>query len=80
MTTGAEADRSGDARVWLVIPTYNEAENIERIVRAAATELARVSPGTHRILVVDDSSPDGTGDIADRLATELEVVEVLHRA
>ncbi|PZS12157.1 MAG: dolichyl-phosphate beta-D-mannosyltransferase [Solirubrobacterales bacterium] len=67
------------APVWVVIPTYNEADNVERIVRAAAAELRRVARGRHRILVVDDSSPDGTGAIADSLARELEVVEVLHR-
>jgi dolichol-phosphate mannosyltransferase len=67
------------ARIWIVIPTYNEAENVERIVRATAGELARLAPGQHRILVVDDNSPDGTGAIADGLARELEVVEVLHR-
>ncbi len=68
------------ARVWAVIPTYNEAANVERIVRAAAAELQRIVPGEHRILVVDDSSPDGTGAIADMLAGELDTVAVLHRA
>jgi dolichol-phosphate mannosyltransferase len=63
---------------WLVLPTYNEAENIERIVRAALPELASAAED-HHILIVDDGSPDGTGDIADRLAAELEPVEVLHR-
>jgi len=63
---------------WLVLPTYNEAENLERIVRASLPELARGTPDYH-ILVVDDGSPDGTGEIADRLAAELEQVEVLHR-
>ena len=62
---------------WLVLPTYNEAENIERIVHAALAALART--GEHKILVVDDGSPDGTGDIADRLAGEHPEVEVLHR-
>ena len=63
---------------WLVLPTFNEAENIEPIVRAALPHLA--STGLpHRILVVDDNSPDGTGAIADRLAGEIEEVEVLHR-
>jgi dolichol-phosphate mannosyltransferase len=66
--------------VWLIIPTYNEAETIERIVRAADTELARVWESEHRILIVDDNSPDGTGAIADRLSSELECVNVLHRA
>jgi dolichol-phosphate mannosyltransferase len=68
------------AAVWLVIPTYNEAENLDRIVRAAAGELARAAPEASRILIVDDNSPDGTGEIADALARELGVVEVLHRS
>jgi dolichol-phosphate mannosyltransferase len=66
------------AGVWLIIPTYNEAENIEAIVHAALGQLA----GTglpHAVLVVDDSSPDGTGQIADRLAGELGELRVLHR-
>jgi dolichol-phosphate mannosyltransferase len=66
-------------QVWVVIPTYNEAPTLERIVRATATELNRVALDAHRILVVDDNSPDGTGAIADSLAAELGVVEVLHR-
>ncbi len=66
-------------RVWVVMPTYNEAENIERIVRAAATELERLVPGEYRILIVDDQSPDGTGELADALARELGTVEVVHR-
>ena len=64
---------------WLILPTYDEAENIEAIVRAADAVLARAAPEGHRILVVDDDSPDGTGRIADRLAAELEAVRVLHR-
>jgi dolichol-phosphate mannosyltransferase len=63
---------------WLVIPTYNEAENLERFVRRVLPRLASAA-GEHRVLIVDDSSPDGTGEIADRLAAELEPVEVLHR-
>ena len=66
-------------RVWLVMPTYNEAENINRIVPAAHAALEQVAPGNHRILVVDDSSPDGTGTMAEQLAAELGCVEVLHR-
>jgi dolichol-phosphate mannosyltransferase len=62
---------------WLVLPTYNEAENVERLVRAALPQLA--STGDHRILIVDDDSPDGTGRIADRLAAASDRVEVLHR-
>ena len=54
------------------LPTYNERENLERMVRAL---------GEHgvSVLVIDDSSPDGTGELADRLAQELDHVEVLHR-
>lgn len=59
----------------VIIPTYNESENIEALVRAV---LGVVSDGTH-ILVVDDNSPDGTGQIADRLAKESSRVKVLHR-
>jgi dolichol-phosphate mannosyltransferase len=65
--------------VWLIIPTYNEALNLERIVTAARSELSRVSAGTYRILVVDDNSPDGTGAIATSLAAASDDLEVLHR-
>ncbi|HET9072949.1 MAG TPA: polyprenol monophosphomannose synthase [Solirubrobacteraceae bacterium] len=67
------------ARVWLVMPTYNESENIGRIIPAVHQALDAVAPGDHRILVVDDNSPDGTGRLADALAKELDCVEVLHR-
>jgi dolichol-phosphate mannosyltransferase len=67
------------AQVWVVIPTYNEADNLEGIVRAAAAELEQVVPGDFRILVVDDGSPDGTGEIADSLTSQLAALEVLHR-
>lgn len=63
------------ADVWLVLPTYNEAQNLEGIVGAALAAL----PAGARILVVDDSSPDGTGRIAARLAAESDAIEVLHR-
>jgi dolichol-phosphate mannosyltransferase len=61
------------------MPTYNEATNLDRIVRAVATQLDAVKPDDYRILVVDDNSPDGTGEIADGLAAEFDAVEVLHR-
>ena len=64
---------------WLILPTFNEAENIEAIVAAARGALEPCLPGAYRILVVDDSSPDGTGRVADRLAAEHGEVEVLHR-
>jgi dolichol-phosphate mannosyltransferase len=63
---------------WLVLPTYNEAPNVEAFVRAVLPQLASAAEEYH-VLVVDDSSPDGTGEIADRLAAELSQVEVLHR-
>ena len=59
---------------WLVLPTFNEAANIEPLIRGA---LSHLSAGS-RVLVVDDNSPDGTGEIAERLSAELPV-EVLHR-
>ncbi len=65
---------------WLVLPTYDEAENLEAIVTAVLPVLARSRADGHRVLVVDDSSPDGTGAIADRLAAAHPGrVEVLHR-
>ena len=65
---------------WLILPTYNEAENVEAIVLAAGEVLAGAAPEGFRVLVVDDGSPDGTGEIADRLAEEHDWVEVLHRS
>jgi dolichol-phosphate mannosyltransferase len=64
---------------WLILPTYNEAENIEAVVEAALGVLGAASPDGYRILVVDDGSPDGTGEIADRLAARHPEVEVVHR-
>ncbi len=66
---------SGAGGVWLILPTYNEASNLEAIVGAALAQL----PERRRILVVDDASPDGTGEIADRLVAGDTDVEVLHR-
>jgi dolichol-phosphate mannosyltransferase len=54
------------------LPTYNERENLEAMLRALA-------PLGVKVLVIDDNSPDGTGEIADRLAAELDFVSVLHR-
>jgi dolichol-phosphate mannosyltransferase len=64
---------------WLILPTFDEAENIELIVDAALGVLRTAAPDDFRILVVDDDSPDGTGRIADRLAATHPEVEVLHR-
>jgi len=65
---------------WLILPTYNEAENVEAIVAAAGAVLARAAPDGFRVLVVDDGSPDGTGELADGLAASHDWVAVLHRS
>jgi dolichol-phosphate mannosyltransferase len=62
-------------RATVCLPTYDERENLEPMVRA----LGEVLGPDDRVLVIDDNSPDGTGEIADRLAAELEWVDVLHR-
>jgi len=59
-------------RCTVCLPTYNERENLEKMVRALGEQYVRV-------LIADDNSPDGTGQIADRLAKELDYVDVLHR-
>jgi dolichol-phosphate mannosyltransferase len=62
-------------RVTICLPTYNERENLEQMLRA----LGDVLPADGRVLVIDDNSPDGTGQLADELAAELPFVDVLHR-
>ena len=61
-------------RVTVVVPTFNEADNITTVVRA----VRQVLPDA-RLLVVDDGSPDGTADIADRLGEELGQIDVVRR-
>jgi dolichol-phosphate mannosyltransferase len=61
-----------DVKAVICLPTYNERENLERMLRALADKGVEV-------LVIDDNSPDGTGELADRLAAELDFVSVLHR-
>jgi len=63
---------------WLILPTFNEAENVEAVLLAALEQLAATGMEC-TILVVDDGSPDGTGEIADRLAGEHPQVRVMHR-
>jgi dolichol-phosphate mannosyltransferase len=62
-------------RVVVCLPTYNERENLERMLRA----LREVLPDDGGVLVIDDGSPDGTGRLADELATQIANVSVLHR-
>jgi dolichol-phosphate mannosyltransferase len=66
---------AGTPDVWVILPTYNEAENLERIVAAVLEQL----PPSRKVLVVDDNSPDGTGQVADELAAAYPI-RVLHRA
>jgi dolichol-phosphate mannosyltransferase len=63
-------------RAVVCLPTYNERDNLERMLRA----LGEVLPADGRVLVIDDSSPDGTGELADLLAAELAYVDVIHRS
>ena len=63
-------------RAVVCLPTYDERENIEPMVRALGEVLDTTRD---RVLVIDDASPDGTGEIADRLASELPWLDVLHR-
>lgn len=62
-------------KITVVIPTYNELENIEKLAALILSQDERI-----HILFVDDNSPDGTGEIADRLAAANPRVQVLHRA
>jgi dolichol-phosphate mannosyltransferase len=62
-------------RAVICLPTYNERANLEPMLRA----LGEVLPEGGRVLVIDDNSPDGTGELADGLARELDYVDVLHR-
>jgi dolichol-phosphate mannosyltransferase len=64
---------------WLILPTFNEIENLAAIVSAASKALEGAAPDGYNILVVDDGSPDGTGQLADRLAGEHDWMHVLHR-
>jgi dolichol-phosphate mannosyltransferase len=73
MPADATSPRGPDPRVLVITPTYNEAGNLEATVAAVFAAAPRVD-----ILVVDDASPDGTGEIADRLTADSRVT-VLHR-
>jgi dolichol-phosphate mannosyltransferase len=63
-------------RAVLCLPTYNERENLEAMIRELGGVLDTLQD---RVLIIDDASPDGTGEIADRLSAELSWVSVLHR-
>ncbi|MFB7664098.1 polyprenol monophosphomannose synthase [Kitasatospora sp. NPDC056138] len=74
MTAPQESTFADLGPVLVIIPTYNEVENVERIV----SRVRAAVPETH-VLVADDNSPDGTGDLADKIAAEDDHVHVLHR-
>jgi dolichol-phosphate mannosyltransferase len=66
---------------WVVLPTYNERENLTTVVSLTRAALAScVPPVEGTVLIVDDGSPDGTGELADALALDHTDVRVLHRA
>ncbi|MGQ0479549.1 MAG: polyprenol monophosphomannose synthase [Pseudonocardia sp.] len=67
--------RTGTASVLVVIPTYNEWDNLGPVI----ARIRAAVPGAH-VLVVDDASPDGTGALADQIASRDPLVHVLHRA
>jgi dolichol-phosphate mannosyltransferase len=69
-----DAEGGGARSLVVVIPTYNETDNLQRIVHRVRAAV----PEAH-LLVVDDASPDGTGELADRLAAEDARVQVMHR-
>lgn len=74
MTTADDASQGGLGRVVMVVPTYNEADNLAWVV----SRLRAAQPDVD-VLVVDDNSPDGTGKVADELAAADPAVHVLHR-
>jgi len=74
VTAPQESTFADLGKVLVIIPTYNEAENVERIVSRIRTAVPEV-----HVLVADDNSPDGTGEIADKIASEDSNVQVMHR-
>jgi dolichol-phosphate mannosyltransferase len=70
----SDAGRSEGQRVLVILPTYNERENLAQVVPAVLDQDPRIE-----VLVVDDDSPDGTGALADQLAAAFARVHVLHR-
>ena len=73
--SGGDLVADQDARFVVIVPTYNEADNLPRIVPRILEQDPRID-----VLVVDDDSPDGTGDLADDLSRESDRVHVIHRS
>lgn len=69
------APLTGREQLIICLPTYNERENVERMLRTLSRTLGRGA----RVLVIDDGSPDGTADVAERVGAEIGSVEVMRR-
>jgi len=74
IAAASSAAAHGSPRVWIIVPTYNERENVGPVTGAILATVPQAN-----ILIVDDGSPDGTGSLADELARKLPQVAVLHR-
>ena len=75
MTAPARSEATSQERGLVIVPTYNERENVARIIESVLAQDSRLS-----ILIVDDGSPDGTGAIVDEIAATNDRVHALHRA
>lgn len=75
MTLPAQHPMTQDERALVIVPTYNERENVARIIESVLSQDSRLS-----VLIVDDGSPDGTGAIVDEIALRNDRVHALHRA
>ena len=75
MTLPAQHPMTPDERALVIVPTYNERENVARIIESVLSQDSRLS-----VLIVDDGSPDGTGAIVDEIALRNDRVHALHRA
>ncbi|GAB2814701.1 polyprenol monophosphomannose synthase [Streptomyces daliensis] len=75
MTDGEAREYGPLGKALVIIPTYNEADNLRSVIARVRTAVPEV-----HVLVADDNSPDGTGKIADEIAADDEAVQVLHRS
>ena len=75
MTAPARNDEASSERGLVIVPTYNERENVARIIESVLSQDPRLS-----VLIVDDGSPDGTGAIVDEISATNDRVHALHRA
>ena len=78
-SVGARQRHVATAAALVILPTYNEAENIQGLVEQILASSAQSTPNPFHVLVVDDNSPDGTGELADSIAASDPRVSVIHR-